>query len=355
MNQNPWTNPSSFPDDGIEMFFASLYELPGQKWVVALRLHTAVCDRTTAISLLRELPELVGEVKNGGDNEGLIIKRKEEGINMAVEDMVDGGKTKKSLWAHGMDMLEYSVNSLRLTNLKFVDPKGPRRSAVVRMKISPHHTALLLAGCKSREIKLCGAIAAAGLLAGHSTKAKPDLQKKKYGVATLTDCRSILDPPLTNHHFGFYHAAVLNVHSINGHENLWELATKCYNAFDDSKRSNKHISDLADLNFLMCKAIENPSLTPSSSLRTSLISVFEDPVFDHSDETKKGFGLEDYLGCASAHGVGPSIAVFDTIRDGQLDSACVYPCPLHSRQQMEELVDQMKTLLVDAATQKVMP
>lgn len=106
---------------------------------------------------------------------------------------------------------------------------------------------------------------------------------------------------------------------------------------------------MADLNFLLCRALENPSLTASSSLRTSFISVFEDPVIDNSNQIQKGVGLDDYLGCASMHGVGPSIVLFDTIRDGKLDCLCVYPSPLHSRAQMEELVEKMKAVLVDAS------
>lgn len=103
---------------------------------------------------------------------------------------------------------------------------------------------------------------------------------------------------------------------------------------------------MSDLNFLMCKAIENPGLTPSSSLRTAFISVFEDPVIDESNELLQEIGLEDYVGCASVHGVGPSIAIFDTVRNGQLDCACVYPSPIHSREQMQKLVDEMKRILV---------
>ena len=104
---------------------------------------------------------------------------------------------------------------------------------------------------------------------------------------------------------------------------------------------------MADLNFLMCRAIENPGLTPSSSLRTSFISVFEDPVIDETNEKYNEMGIEDYVGCASVHGVGPSIAIFDTIRDGKLDCACVYPYPLHSREQMQELIDNMRKILID--------
>jgi len=103
---------------------------------------------------------------------------------------------------------------------------------------------------------------------------------------------------------GFYHSAVLNTHLIKGGEKLWELAQKIYVAFANSKNSNKHFSDMADLSFLMCKAIENPGLTASSSSRTSFMSVFEDPVVDDQSAThdmqQDRLGLEDYMGCASA-------------------------------------------------------
>ena len=59
-----------------------------------------------------------------------------------------------------------------------------------------------LQGCKSRGIKLCGALAAAGLIAARSSKQIPDHQTERYAVVTLTDCRSILDPLLPNDQLG---------------------------------------------------------------------------------------------------------------------------------------------------------
>ncbi|KAE8676891.1 GATA protein [Hibiscus syriacus] len=47
------------------------------------------------------------------------------------------------------------------------------------------------------------------------------------------------------------------------------------------------------------------------------------PVIDESNKQHKGISLDDYLGCSSFHGIGPTIAVFDTIEDGYLDCACV--------------------------------
>ncbi|OMO68331.1 hypothetical protein COLO4_29696 [Corchorus olitorius] len=318
LNQNAWTTSGNSSNTKTDVFFASVYALPGAKWVVVLRLHASACDRTTAVSLLRELLTLTG--MNEEEKE---MTNKTE-VSLAIEDLVPKGKAKKTFWARGVDMLSYSVNSFRLTNLKFKDTKSPRSTQVVRLLINPEDTKKILSGCEARGIKLCGALSAAGLIAAHSSKwrSSSDHQKKKYGVVTLTDCRSILEPPLSNHHFGFYHSAILNTHVIKGGEKLWELAKKI--------------------------AMENPGLTSSSSLRTSLISVFEDTVIDESNDQQKQVGLEDYMACASTHGIGPSIAIFDTIRDDGLDCICVYPSPLHSREQILELVDGMKAILVDA-------
>lgn len=145
---------------------------------------------------------------------------------------------------------------------------------------------------------------------------------------------------------GFYHSAILNTHDVCG-ETLWELAKRSYTSFANAVKCNKHFSDMSDLNFLMCKAIDNPGLTPSSSLRTALISVFEDLVVDDSTEMHEELGLVDYVGCSSAHGVGPSLAIFDTVRNGKLDCACIYPSPLHSREQIQGIVDDMKRILVN--------
>ncbi|GFQ05119.1 hypothetical protein PHJA_002656000 [Phtheirospermum japonicum] len=296
-----------------------------------------------------ELMKLAAESDRGERGMSPGIKNDGEG-KMGIESMIPSGMAKKTIWAHGMDMLGYSVNSIRLTNLKFKNTKWPRSSEVVRLQMNGQQTAGILAGCKSRGIKLCGALVAAGLIAAHSTRNESDQLKKKYGVVTLTDCRSLLEPALSTQHYGFYHSAVLNIHTLKRSENFWDLATRAYDDFARYKKCNKHFSDMADINFLMRKAIENPSLTASSSLRTSLVSVFEDPVIDNTQPMQKEIGLEDYVGCASLHGVGPSIGLFDTIRDGELDCACVYPSPLHSREQMDELVDHMKRILINASS-----
>ena len=110
----------------------------------------SACDRTTAFSLLRELLVLVDEGKGGEE-----VKKEDwnkDDICSAIEDLVPCGKAKKALWARGVDVLSYSVTSLRLNNLKFVDTKSPRSTQVVRLQLNPSDTHRVLAVSPSNHL-----------------------------------------------------------------------------------------------------------------------------------------------------------------------------------------------------------
>ncbi|XP_047308275.1 uncharacterized protein LOC124911800 [Impatiens glandulifera] len=342
MNRNDWASSEeeteSKPD--TDVFFASSYILDGGALAMIIRLHTSACDRAGAAVLQRQLLGLITEEKDYEEELG-----QDGELGLGIEEYIPAGKANKPFWARGVDMLGYSLNSFRLSNLNFIDADSPRKSRIVWLKLDQDHTSRVLDGCKSRGIELCGALSAAALIAARSMKGLPLGQWEKYMVVTLINCRSILQPVLSNNQLGFYHSAILNTHDISGEEKLWALSKRTYNSFADTKRNNKQFTDMSDLNFLMCRAIENPGLTPSSALRTSFISVFEETVLDRFEKKQGIVELEDYANCASVHGVGPSIAIFDSIKNGCLDCACVYPSPLHSREQMEELIGEMKKIL----------
>ncbi|KAK9057668.1 hypothetical protein SSX86_022504 [Deinandra increscens subsp. villosa] len=342
MNTNPWRNFNQNDQVTVteaDVMFASVYSLPEKQWAVVLRLHTVACDRAAAAFLVRELLGLLG----GGVEREIVT---EERLGLAIEDCIPAGKANKPFWARGADMIGYSVNSFRFSNLEFKEAGFPNSTQFVRLKIGSDDTDRILSGCKSKGVKLFGLLAAAGFIAAHASKDLPDEKWEKYSLATLINCRSLLDPVLSDHHIGFYHSAIINSHDVKGGEDLWDLAKKIHTSLTTARDKNKHFTDMADLNFLMCKAIENPTLTPSSTMRTSLISVFEEPITENANQFHKEIGLLDHIECASVHGVSPSLAIFDSIRDGELDCACVYPSPTHSREQMQDFVDHMKNILV---------
>ncbi|MFS7903665.1 putative chloramphenicol acetyltransferase-like domain superfamily [Helianthus anomalus] len=344
MNTNPWANTNKQVNE-TNVMFVNVYNLPEQQWAVVLRLHTAACDRAAAAFLFRELLGLLG---GGGDKE--IVK--EDGVGLAIEDCVPAGKASKPFWARGADMIGYSVNSFRFSNLEFKENGVPNSTQLVRMKIGVEDTEKILSASKAKDIKLFVLLAAAGIIAARASKNLPNDKTEKYSLTTLMDCRSLLEPVLSDHHIGFYHSALLNNHDVKGGEDLWELAQKIYTSLTTAKDSNKHFTDMADLNLLMCKVVDNPGLTPSSSLRTSLISLFDETLVENTNQCHKDIGLLDYVGCASVHGASPSLAIFDTIRDGELDCACVYPSPTHSREQMQAFVDHMKQILIASSVPK---
>jgi len=136
LNRNTWQDRTGIDSD---MFVASIYAMPDEKtWVVVMRLHVAACDRTTAVSLLRELLVLMKDEKK---EENVVV---EDVVSLAIEDLVPGRKGKKHIWARGLDVLSYSVNSFRFTNLKFNDTKNARFSQVVRMQLNQNDTKRVL-------------------------------------------------------------------------------------------------------------------------------------------------------------------------------------------------------------------
>jgi len=141
INQNTWRDPDqpSYADEDV--FFASLYTLSEAQWALTLRLHTSACDRTAAVSLLKELLTLV---VNGGEGAETEFGDKGE-VNLGIEELIPAGKANKPFWARGVDMLGYSLNSLRTANLDFRDVESPRKTQVVTLQMSSDDTQKLLA------------------------------------------------------------------------------------------------------------------------------------------------------------------------------------------------------------------
>lgn len=137
----------------------------------------------------------------------------------------------------------------------------------------------------------------------------------------------------------------MNTYHLNETAKFWELARYCSDSLDDAIRNRKHFTDIGDLNYLMYQSMMHPNLTPSNSLRTSLLVVFRDTMLDNLTDLTDALGVDDYVGCSSIHGIGPSLAVFDSIRNGQLHCANVYPSPLHSHSQMQILCTPWWTIL----------
>ncbi|PWZ08202.1 hypothetical protein Zm00014a_027425 [Zea mays] len=344
LNRNPWADDPASSDDA-PVLFATLYELPAATGGAALfvRIHTVACDRSAASALARELVALLAGA--GGEEPDPEDAAAEAGLEARIPQR----DTWKPFWARGLDMVGYSINGLRTSTLPFVETGTERSTQMLRLGLGLDETTRLLDACKENGVRLCSAVAAATMLAARQSKPLESGQQETYSVVTLINCRKFLEPVLEDRNVGFFYSAITNTHTIHGGEGLWELAKRCHDSYTSAKSNKKHLTDINDLNFLMCRAIENPQLTTAGALRTALVSVFEDPVVADVAELQSKAGVEDCVCCATVHGIGPSIGVFDSIKDGKLDWACVYPSPLHSRKQVQEIFDKVKQILRHAA------
>ncbi|CAM0883693.1 unnamed protein product [Alopecurus aequalis] len=338
INRNPWAAAEHGPN-GVPVLFVALYELPGGGAALFVLIHTVVCDRAASEALLTELLALLA----GDDPE---VKEEAAAVEAGLEKRIPKKDARKPLWARGVDMVGYSINGLRTSTLPFQDTGTARSTQMVRLGFGRDDTTRLMDACKENGVKLSSAMAAAILLAVRLSKKLDSGQQETYSVATMINCRQFLEPPLDDHNVGFFHSAIANTHKMNREEELWALARRCHDSYSNAKNNKKHLTDIRDLNFLMCRAIENPQLT----LRTGLVTVFEEPVTHDTSDLQSRAGVEDYVYGLTMHGAGPSIAVFDSIRDGQLRCACMYPSPLHSRKQMQEIFDKVKLILVQGST-----
>lgn len=147
MNLNTWQNLDPSLESDTDVMYASTYAISESRWVLVLRLHTAACDRAAAVAVLKEL---LGELKSTGGG-GAERELKGDGeVSLGIEDLIPNGKANKPFWARGVDMLGYSLNSLRLSNLEFQDASAERRSQVVKLQLSPEDTDRLLAVSRFR-------------------------------------------------------------------------------------------------------------------------------------------------------------------------------------------------------------
>lgn len=345
LNCNPWADPAS--SDDAPVLFATLYELPPATGGAALfvRIHTVACDRSAANALARELVALLA----GGEEGGERANPEDAAAEAGLEERIPQRDTWKPFWARGLDMVGYSINGLRTSTLPFVETGTERSTQMLRLGLGRDETTRLLDACKENGVKLCSAMAAATMLAARQSKPLESGQQETYSIVTLINCRKFLEPALDDHNVGFFYSAITNTHTIHGEEGLWELAKRCHDSYTSAKNNKKHLTDISDLNFLMCRAIEAPQLTTAGALRTALVSVFEEPDVADVAEVQSKAGVEDCICCATVHGIGPSIGVFDSIKDGKLDWACMYPSPLHSRKQVQEIFEKVKQILHHAA------
>ncbi|KAG0619683.1 hypothetical protein M758_4G157000 [Ceratodon purpureus] len=320
------------------VFQPKVYVLPGDRSLLVLRVHAAAADMAST-------PTMVKQIVSSLQRRSVIDYRNvsgegEEMVLPSVEDAIPPGQANKPFWAHGMDVVGYGLSSRRHAYLPFDDTESARSSKLIRAALTAGATDLLLKECEKREVSVYGVIIAAALKAVAAYK-QVGARGEHYGATVLMQCRSLLQPQLPDSTIGFYHSALLRTIHTTEPEPFWEFAARCSQDFDNAVKNRKHFTDMGDLNGLMEQAMRFPSLTPSETMRTSVLSTMFAPVVEDLGEEVAEVGVKDFLSCSSTHGVGPCLALFPFMRQGSLQFSFVYSSPLFSRSLMQNIVDSI--------------
>jgi hypothetical protein len=103
------------------------------------------------------------------------------------------------------------------------------------------------------------------------------------------------------------------------------------------------------------QVMKHPSVTPSSSLRTALFTLFVDPPMEAQWKGVENLSLLGTLGpFSSMHFVGPCFCLGEAVLEGpELLLSFIYPSPLFSREQIFDILKQSAHLLEAESATKI--
>ncbi|KAJ7548926.1 hypothetical protein O6H91_07G033300 [Diphasiastrum complanatum] len=342
------------------VFQALLYRLPQKTSLLILRTHSGACDLASAAPISSHIVQFLGEfaeAEKSGQSVDQFLKSKEDAslasvvrLNLpSMESAVPPEMSKKPFWAHGVDMIGYGLVSRRHAYLPFDVTKAPWHSCVIRSRLTREATEQLIQGCEKHSTNLFGALCAAGTKVVAAFK-KVGNRGEHYGNAVLLNCRNMLEPVIPPSAVGFYHAAMLKTLHVAESVPFWELAKKSSEQVEEAIKNKKHFKDMSDLNTLMVQAMNFPNVTPSGTMRTTLLSIYHDPIpQSFADAASSNSNLTDWVTCSSVNGVGPCLALYPFLTDGCLQVNYVYCSPLFSHTQIQQIVDGIQELLTETA------
>lgn len=336
----------------LDVFQARIYP-HGRSTLVVLKMHGAAMDRPALVTVARYvLLALDAEVGGGGgalaDSGEVVLPLPE-----AMEDLIPSTLKTKGYLTKVFDAVVY-VATLKKELLPF-EPgradhaKNEFRTEFVGLRFDRQASRGILAACASRGASLFGAECAATLKAVAALKQLSGKKSEEFVITSIINCREHLEPPLAPDSVGLYDSGLPLVERVGMGTPFWDVALHVSETCRASVAKSKQFTETDVLSTLFNQALKHPSFTPSSSLRTSLISGFTSSPQDATWPPAGNLSLTESVGpYASTHGVGACIVLVDTIQDGVLHMSLLYAAPLFSRATMRQLAGLVQENLLQA-------
>ncbi|CAI5485251.1 unnamed protein product [Closterium sp. Naga37s-1] len=282
----------------------------------------------------------------------------------------------KGTFAQAFNAVGYVRNALISSHLPFEPGRADSRknsftTRFATVTFTKEETAALLAAAESHGCSLFSLECAAGLKAAARMKQLGG-RTEVFSLGSAIGCRTILDPPLPQTALGEYMSMLPLKQEVSEKLPFWDVATSISAHAESALQRQQQFTDMPVLELLFSTAMKMPSLSPDHSLRTCFITAgmlaplkvnwqLSKPDTEAVVEARAkathltGMGsepvqLEQVLGpVVSAHGVGPAIAIPDTLSDGILRLSFVFVTPLFTRERMTTFATLTRGFMLEAA------
>lgn len=309
--------------------------------IIVLRFHSGGLDRPSAYIASRQFLTALNAIVDG-QTVGLPLNHGKDAILPTIEELVPKGKSSKNIFQKGFDTVGYALSANKYTLLPFQPSFGEQKkekfkSDILTYSLGTVETARLLEACKKEKTTLAAALGAAFLKTAANVKELKDKKKDEFSFTSLVDCRKYFEPSLSADTIGNFVAGVPQGQQVKEGVSFWDLARSVSASTAKELSKSKQFSEIPVLNMLFSQVLKHPNLTPQSSMRTALFSLFVDEAPLQLYKEYQRLQVAAVAGpFPSMHGVGPCFAVSEAFCEGNnLSISLIYPQPVYTRSQMQ--------------------
>ncbi|KAH8967046.1 hypothetical protein BDL97_03G057500 [Sphagnum fallax] len=352
----PFLNSEGKPSLPLDLFQIHVYSEPSQsQTIIIMRFHSSGLDRPSAVTVVQEFFTALNAIVDGAapqlsDNPGTSV------LLAPIEELIPKGKASKNFLQKGLDTVGYALNAKKYALLPFQpnytdQRKEPFHSDFLTYTLGRAGTLDLLGACKQENTTLAGALAAAFLKAASNMKEIKDQKKDEFNFTSLVDCRCHFEPTLPECVMGNYVSGIPQTQQVKENMTFWDVARAVSSTTEKELSKYRHFSELPVINLLFSQVLKHPGVTPGSSMRTALFSLFVDKPLEGKWKDVEKLNVAATCGpMPSMHGVGPCFSVTEMLMEGpDLCVSLVYAQPVFNRDQMHTYATAVVELLNAAA------
>eukprot|EP00249_Psilotum_nudum_P014953 c25088_g2_i1 orf=208-1653(-) len=339
----------------VVLFEVHVYANPSRpQTVIVLRMHSAAFDRHSSDVVIQDFLTSLNAVVEGRQPM-LPNNPATEALLPCMEDLIPKAKPSKGFFQKGMDAVGYAWSSKNYSLIPFNPAFSTLRSkqlesAILSYSLGIHGTASLFAACKQEGVNYAAALVAAILKTAADLKELKEKKQDEFSYTSVLNCRGFFDPPLSASVLGNYSSGIPHGEKVKDGVPFWEFARQISATNEKDLAKSKYFSELPVLGMLFSQILKHPNLTPSSSLRTSVLTMFMDGPMNAQWKNVEALQLVGTLGpLLSVHFVGPCFGVVESLHQGpELHLSFVYAIPVHTKEQVESFVGSTLELLSSA-------